>query len=211
MKDPKNVTQTPSGGAPAGDGFFDKESAVPPAEARIPEPPVVGTTPPGVPGLVHVDPSTQPAVAGVSAPDLKPGETVPVVDDGRKTPEEWAHELGHVDAAAIVADGVDGTPAPRRGPLRRRPITEAKGWIFAAVKRYAGWGTKLPIDTRLTRPEYEEAVSEMLGTPLERGREPIAKARPGDPETPKQERALKWRADIVIANAAEASKAGGER
>lgn len=188
-RDPKNVIQTPSGGAPAGDGFFDKESAVPPAEARLPEP---GEPPALRSGLVQVHGETPP-VAGAPSPSATPEPAAAPEDDGRRTPEEWARELGHVDAPAGVSDDDQGAVARTR---RRRPIREAKGFIFAAVKRYAGWGKQLPIDVRLTREEYEEAVAEAMGTPL---------GEPGE------KRALKWRHDVAVAARAEAEKAGGER
>lgn len=191
---PKNTTQTPSGGAPSGDGFFDKESAVPPAEARIPEPPAAqapGAEPPPRNALVTVDGKTPP-VAGVSAPDIPPASPL---DDDKKTPEQWADELGHVDAPSNVSDDDEGKVAKTK---RRRSIREAKGYIFAAVKRHTGWGKQLPIDVRLTREEYEEAVAETMGTTL---------GQPGG-----EPRTLKWRHDVVAANAkTEAEKAGGER
>ncbi len=269
-KDTKNEIQTPSGGAPQGDGFFDKASVEPPADTR----PGIGDAP--KPKL-RFDGTP---VAGEPAPDLKPapseprhvvreladGDPLPKADvtspegrvalakffaptlsdeeaasaaaavvtrrptdeatvenfraglvealDGKRTPEEWARELGHVDGASFVADGEDGAPAARRGavPLRRRPMKEAKAWVFAAVKRHTGWGTKLPIDVRISRADYEEAVAEALGTPIGPGRERLDSGRGAAPAKPKTKRALKWRADVVIAaKAAEAAKAGGER
>ncbi len=193
-KDSKNVIQTPSGGAPAGDGFFDKESVVPPAEARLPDPPAVESPAEPGPGLVHLE---QPPVAGVAAPDLTPPAAA---DDGLRTPDAWARELGHVDAPSGVSADEAGAVAKTK---RRRPIREAKGWIFAAVKAHTGWGKQLPIDVLLSRADYEEAVAEALGTPI---------------GTPGKERALKWRHDVVAAAKAEAQKtkseaekAGGER
>lgn len=98
--------------------------------------------------------------------DAKASETK-APDDGRRTPEEWATEFGHVDKK--VREGA------------RRPITEAKGYIFAAVKAHCGWGRQRAIDERLTRAEYEEAVSEALGMTIGGGVKPPP---------------MKWRHDV---------------
>jgi hypothetical protein len=88
----------------------------------------------------------------------------PAQDDGRKTPEEWAQVCGHVDRKV------------REGAIR--PIQDAKGFIFAAVKAHCGWGVQRGIDERLTRAEYEEAVAEAMGTVLApSGKPPVLKWR----------------------------------
>ncbi len=146
-------------------------------------------------------PSTQATKqdAPPASPPVPPAEdsAAPPPDDGRKTPPEWAVELGHVDGPASVADGDRGKVV--RGKIR--PIRQAKGWIYAATKAHCGWGKQRPIDVRLTREQYEAAVKEAMGTTLGPALKPHVKGEPTPPATTAAP--LAWRHDV-------AAKAGGE-
>jgi hypothetical protein len=166
-KNPPIVTTPPTTAAPSGDGFFDSSSVVPPAE-QLPEPAAVGSAVGGA--------GDAPPVVGVPAPDLQPPAAPPVPGDGKRTPAEWAAELGHVDATV------------REGAMR--PLSASKAWIFRTVKQHTGWGSSLPIDIRLTREEYEGAVAEALGLTV--GGKPGA--------TPER----KWQGQAAVDHAAQA-------
>lgn len=68
------------------------------------------------------------------------------------TPQAWAEELGHVD------------PVVRPGG--RANAEECRGWIFAAAKVHAGWGTRLADDVLLSKDQYEKAVDAAMNRPL---------------------------------------------
>lgn len=198
---------TPPAKAEGAEPFWDKPTETPVADPNAPIAGVATTTP-----VVRVEgapPLPDPACASIpdvvleaaSAADEAP------VDDGRKTPAEWAAELGHVDAPAIVSTDpkakFDTDSRGRPVAKKIRPIRQAKGWIFAATKRHAGWGTAHPDDVRLTRDEYEAAVKEALGTSVAPARAiptppSDARLKSNQPAYPEDARpkAQEWRADV---------------
>jgi hypothetical protein len=143
-KNPPSPTVTPSGSSPSGDGFFGKASAEPTPDAH--PVPAGGALP----------------VVDAPAPDLPPPAPAPP-SDGRKTPEEWALELGHVDPG-LVPDPQDpkmfGVVLPK---VRTGNSTDMRSWMFRAAKQREGWGTTKAIDVRLTREEYLAAVDGAIG------------------------------------------------
>lgn len=112
-------------------------------------------------GAAELRPEMQPAPKPEIKPEAPPAPLAlslsEILPDGRKTPGEWAEELGHTDKP--VREGA------------RRAMNDAQGFIFAAVKAHCGWGVQRAIDERVTRAEYEEAVAEAMGTTLGGGAE----------------------------------------
>lgn len=81
-----------------------------------------------------------------------------------RTPDEWATALGHTNPTFVSEAKPGEVLAPR--PEGRPPAGSLKRWVFLATAAHHGWGTKLPIDQRITREAYEKAVETAMGVSL---------------------------------------------
>jgi hypothetical protein len=123
-----------------------------------------------------VRPDEKPALAASSAPEaarkVDPNDVVAVMKAAKlpeeapslRTPDEWAIAFEHTNPTFVSEAKPGEVYAPR--PEGRPPAGSLRRWIFLTTAAHHGWGTKLPIDQRITREAYEKAVESALGVSL---------------------------------------------